>query len=715
MSASEVLWRVQKALQARLEKRGIGLAAADKAAMSAPSNEAGVWGRPWLAGLEDGTTGPRTLGDSALDPVPYRQAADRIMAGYFDVFALRAAPLGFPPRWNRDPKTGIESALVFGKTLDYRDPSLVGDIKYLWEPNRHYELVTLAQAFHLTRDARYANACRTLLESWFDQCPYPLGQGWSSALENAIRLTNWAIAWQLLGGARAAILSDPASTLYTQRWMMSIHQHCHFIAGHLSRHSSANNHLLGECMGLFIGATTWSCWPQSRTWQRVARDEFERQALCQNAADGVNREQAIWYQHEVADMMLLCGLAGRANGIAFSDTYWARLAAMLTFIDSLMDRNGNVPMVGDADDAVMVRLSREPDFHPYRSLLASGAVLFERSDFKLRAQRFDQKNRWLLGQAGADRFAALAPLPTVQLRPDPVRQFAEGGYYLLGTNFDTDQEIRVLADAGPLGYLSIAAHGHADALALTLSAGGEPLLIDPGTYAYHTEAKWRRYFRGTAAHNTVRVDGCDQSVQGGNFMWLQQANASCEHWQTGAGLDCFIGSHDGYQRLKDPLRHRRKITLDKRTSVLTVEDSFECIGAHDLEWHWHLAETCRATIQAPDEPRLPRVGLKEQRRAPAAVRVQVRSGPVAMTIILPGGGEGTLTLAAGQDEPPLGWVSHRFDEKQPAPSIVWRERICGNAQRTTVFQLTLPVASAAASAGADRTVAPARSSTSSAS
>ena len=102
---------------------------------------------------------------------------------------------------------------------------------------------------------------------------------------------------------------------------------------------------------------------------------------------------------------------------------------------------------------------------------------------------------------------------------------------MLGSRFGTRDELRIVADAGPLGYLSIAAHGHADALAFTLSAHGQELLIDPGTYAYHTEREWRDWFRGTAAHNTVTLDDENQSVIGGNFMWLQRATRD-------AGRDC---------------------------------------------------------------------------------------------------------------------------------------------------------------------------------
>ena len=105
----------------------------------------------------------------------------------------------------------------------------------------------------------------------------------------------------------------------------------------------------------------------------------------------------------------------------------------------------------------------------------------------------------------------------------PRLQFSESGYYLMGSAFDTPDEVRLLVDAGPLGYLSIAAHGHADALSFVLNVGDREILVDPGTYAYHTDPAWRRYFRSTRAHNTVGVDEQDQSVQAGNFMWTDHA------------------------------------------------------------------------------------------------------------------------------------------------------------------------------------------------
>ena len=159
----------------------------------------------------------------------------------------------------------------------------------------------------------------------------------------------------------------------------------------------------------------------------------------------------------------------------------------------------------------------------FRSLLATGAVLFERPALKAKSGVFDDKSRWLLGDAGAAAYARIDASRAFPVR----RAFPEGGYFILGEDFETPREVRLVADAGPLGYLAIAAHGHADALAFTLSVGGKPILVDPGTFSYSSQP-WRRYFRSTAAHNTVVVDDRDQSEYGGSFLWLEHANAVVE-------------------------------------------------------------------------------------------------------------------------------------------------------------------------------------------
>ena len=637
MSAAEVANRMLRDLQARAERSG--LLAAPKAPAAAVDFLPNAWIR----------------GSAKIDPAPYVAAAERIVEGWLDILALRSVDLGSPPRWNRDPKSGIEVPLAFGKTLDYRDSGVVGDIKYVWEPNRHLHLVTLAQAFSLTREKKYVDVLQEHLESWFLACPYGYGPNWVSSLEVALRLVSWSSAWQLLGDK---VLDERVE--FRSRWLRSVYQHASFVRGWFSLHSSANNHLIGEAAGLFIAALTWPCWQASRDWLTVSRGILERETLAQNAPDGVNREQAFWYQQFVLDLLAQCLLAGKANGQWFSADYESRVEAMMDFIASVMDVGGNVPMIGDADDGVASSFA--PGACPYRSLLALGAVLFKRGDFKLKARRLDDRARWLLGEDADARFEALDAERTRL----PLRQtFPEGGYVVMGCDFETPEELRVVADAGQLGYRSIAAHGHADALSFTLSVGGREFLIDPGTYAYHTQERWRQYFRGTMAHNTVRIDGLDQSVPGGNFMWLRHARAGCSLWLSSPEKDSFEGWHDGYMRLEDPVKHRRLLQLDKRERRMLIEDVLEMEDQHEVELLFHCSEACRVD-PVPGGYALERDG-------------------VTIKLLLPAGG--AARVERGALAPIAGWVSRAFDRREPTSTIVWYARLTGRSVLRTEMLL----------------------------
>jgi len=638
MTAAEVRHRALREVVMRAERWGLLGSAV------VPAPDVAQVSRPWVCL------------PAAVDAAPYLKAADRIAAGKFDVFALHDVDLGSPPRWNRDPKTGKEAPLTYGKLLDLRDPRLVGDIRYLWEPNRHLHLVTLAQAYAFSGDARYFGVIRRHLESWFSSCPYGKGPNWSSALEPAIRLINWSVAWQLLGGMSSRLFEDGEGERFRRRWLESVFQHAQFVYRHFSLFSSANNHLIGEAAGLFIAAATWPCWPRARTWLANAKAILEREILSQNAPDGVNLEQAVSYQQFELDLLLLVLLAGKANGQKFSAAFDARIEVMIEYLASIMDAGGNMPMIGDSDDGYVVRLAHGREFCRYRSLMATGALLFRRGDFKAKAGDLDDKTPWLFG---SDAEAAFRRLDGARARLPVRRAFPTGGYYILGCDFESAAEIRVVADAGPLGYQTIAAHGHADALAFTLSVGGLEFLVDPGTYAFHAHGAWRQYFRGTAAHNTLRVDGKDQSESGGDFMWLKKARAACTLYSSSDGYDLFEGWQDGYLRLSDPVMHRRRIALDKAARRVAIEDRLEMTGAHDIELYFHCSEGCQLVA--------------------AAGGYALSQGGRTLTLRLPQVEGASSRVYCGSMDPLLGWVSRRFDEKHPAPTIVCRARLAGDA------------------------------------
>lgn len=637
MSGSELVFRARNAARAGAERAGLLLA------RQVPTPHPEHHGARWLQ--TDQTAWPTAQ--------KYITCADRLLQGQWNILALQDVELGHPPLWNRDPKTGCVAPLCYGPSMDYSNVKVAGDIKYLWEMNRHLQWVTLAQAFHLTTQSRYLEGLGAQIDSWLAQCPYPRGAAWASALEIGIRLINWSGVWSLIGGWDAPLFAGAAGAERRARWLEAIYRHMHFIDRHLSGHSSANNHLIGELAGLYIGAFTWPYWTECAAWRQCAQENLEHEVMVQITPDGVGREQAMAYQHFVLNFLLLAACCGRANGSEFKPEYWSRIEQMMEFIAALMDAQGNVPMIGDADDGLVMRLDPLPEYNDfYRAPLAIGAVLFDRADFKYKAGQFDDYSRWLLGARGAAVFDSLGDdsLDTAT-HPLPFRRaFQYGGYFVLGEEFDTSREVRLVVDAGPLGYLGIAAHGHADALALTLSVAGKEFLIDPGTYSYHGARKWRDYFRGTAAHNTLRVDGLDQSTPGGRFMWLHKANVVCESFELTPKRERFVGYHDGYRRLPDGVLHRREVVFEKSTRRIMVNDTVDCAGPHVVELLWHFAEDCVVSL--------------------------IDGGVKAVN------GAHTLTLSLshscvqpeiryGSEDPPSGWISRAYDRKVPTSTVVW--------------------------------------------
>ncbi len=567
----------------------------------------------------------------------YIIAADDVLEGRIDLFGSRVQ-VGFPEvDWHRDPVSGVRAPLIFGGAIDYRDPALVGSARNVWEINRHHQLVALAQAWAVTGEMRYRQGAQALLDSWLKACPYPLGLNWTSALEHGIRLINWYIAARLLGWDEG----EPA-----KGWLDSIYHHCRFIWRHRSRYSSANNHLIGEAAGLYIAACAWPCWKESRDWRARARAILEAEAGRQVHEDGVSREQTTGYQIFVLQLLLIAGLVGELHDEPFPRAYWQTVRHMIAFLRSITDVGGHLPDFGDSDDGMAFMLSPAARDRRVEDILELDEVLSATD-----GREPDPRGAaaWLL-----EGFPRPGAWPAGEGRV--ARAFPQGGYYVLGGDSGTRREVHAVLDAAPLGYLSIAAHGHADCLSFVLSLGGVQILIDPGTYCYHDDPVWRSYFRSTAAHNTVRIDGVDQSEQGGPFMWLRKARPTVETVEPGGRPQRVVAYHDGYARLADPVVHRRELRMDHVGACLEVIDTLQCSGAHRAERFWHLGPECMVARSGPATLAITAPG----------VRVEMRFGDAA-----------GLRLFRGSYEPRAGWLSPRFGVLRPITTAIVSDDVAG--------------------------------------
>lgn len=564
------------------------------------------------------------------------QMADQLCEHCISIFG-QSFDLGWEIVWQRDPLTGRDWPNTFYGDVNIRDGQTIGGVKWVWELNRHHHLVTLGKAYFLSGDEQYAQEVCAQLRSWIEDNPPLVGVNWTSPLELAIRLINWV--WALAFIRQSAALTAETFGVVLQ----SVARQAQHISRHLSAYSSANNHLIGEAAGLAFVGLFFPELPDAEQWRDKGLGILEREIEKQIYPDGVPAEQAIHYLAFVLDFNLLAWGLAELNGFTVPSIWYERLELACEFISHVMDGEGHVPALGDSDDAWVVRLDDRPQANNYRSILATAAVLLERPDFKARAERWDEKSHWLLGPAGQETFEAL-PVDTPKFSS---RAFEEGGYCVMRA-----PERVITFDCGPLGYLSIAAHGHADALSLTVSLDGEPILIDPGAYAYQEGGEQRDYFRSTAAHNTVVVDGENQSEMLGMFLWGRKAKAHLLHWETTENYDLAIAEHDGYEKLG--VTHRRAVLFHK-PDWLIVADRLKGEGEHSFEQLWHMPAGCKATIEQDnlDQPYISLdVGHKRVLLIPLEVPAAVHP-----------------RIQVGEEQPMQGWASPRYGEIEPAPVV----------------------------------------------
>lgn len=567
-----------------------------------------------------------------------------IMAGRIGFFGHEALVVGDPVQWNRCPLSGVLAPHSFGKHLDYRDDRLVGNVKFLWELGRHQHLVPLAAAYAVSGRRDYAEAALAQIEGWIADNPYGLGIHWCSALEVALRLISWALVHGLIatreGEAGVFALASNRDGLGR-----SIYQQASFVRGFLSRHSSANNHLIGELTGLLAACRVFDLGDEGLRWGAFARRELEREAARQVYPDGVDREQALYYHLWVLEYLLFAWSLEQRAGNPLPDAFRQRLGLMVRFLRDISAPGGSPPQIGDADDGMVARFEPAWPAQPYEEVLAAAEAVLA---LPAATEAPPQKAYWYARMAGG---ASANAGPVTEFANPYPRVYREGGYAILG-----GAGLHVVFDAGALGYPSIAAHGHADALSVCLALDGRWWLVDPGTYAYHSDPLWRNYFRGTSAHNTLRIDGRDQSTIGGPFLWTRHARAAlstCEALDDGRQVA--EGCHDGYRNLG--LTHRRVVTCAPATGTVEIRDTLEGRGDHLCELYFHFAPELEVDL-ADDG-------------AQALARSVV--GGRALRFDLPAGW--AWRVVRGATDPPLGWYSPALERKVPAPVLVGQLRV----------------------------------------
>jgi hypothetical protein len=564
-----------------------------------------------------------------------RDEAETLCARRFRIFSYPEVNCGEKIPWRRDWIHGIESGLDHWSRIPYLEFERVGDSKIVWEPNRHQHFLTLGQAYRVTGDERFAEECLVEWEDWQEQNPWLRGINWASSLELSFRACSWLWMLHLLAGSRAL------TGVRLARITGALSRHAAFIAENLSTYFSPNTHLLGEGFALFVIGLLLPELRGAEKFCRTGRAILLEGIHQQVAEDGSHIEQSSYYHHYATDFFLCAAILADQNQCPFPEDYRRQLERMVEFLLHGAWPCGRHPMTGDADGGrVLALASRDPNDH--RSTLSTAAVYFRRGDFKARAGSFREETLWLMGPEAGREFARLKGQPPQKTS----RVFANAGLVSMRGGWADDSAL-LLFDAGPQG-MGPCAHGHADALSVLCSARGVDWLIDPGTFVYTCSLQWRDFFRSTAAHNTVVVDGCSQAKPVDVFKWREIPRVHLERSKLLPSLDFAIASHDGYARLRDPVLHRRTVLFAK-PDYWVVSDELTGRGQHTLEFLFHFSPGVR--LEPTGDSWLASKKGGRLLLATPAIGLDFR-------------------VAVGEESPPQGWYSEDYGHREPAPVLI---------------------------------------------
>jgi hypothetical protein len=502
--------------------------------------------------------------------------------------------LGFPwawapgrEAWHRAPDTGRIWPEKYANLIDYRPGNATGDARVMWEPNRLQQLVALALAAR-HEPAQAETAARMLkrkLLSWREANPSRVGINYASAMECALRILSVCFASDI---ARGHLAGDVA---YWRAVASLVVDHAAFVNARLSLYSSLGNHTVAECTGLLVAALLFPEAPAAPKWETRAIATLEQAARRVIMPDGGPAEQALHYHAQILDHLEIAVRTGKHFGRDMSRIDALRHAGARFMAQLRCDRR-RLPPIGDNDE----------------------------------------------GQALSPHFAsswaaeAAEPAPT-----NAAITLWSGGGYTVARSAANGAEI--VFDHGPLGMAPNYGHGHADALALQLRVRGAPVLIDPGTYAYGGAPRWRSYFRGTAAHNTVTVDGRSQAKEVGPFLWAGAYRCELLHVAVEPERSAIlIARHDGYAQVG--VIHVRAVKF--LAGHIVVLDRLEGTGTHELCLRWHFAGMARGVDGA-----------------------FVLDGAALRCIAM----GADARLLAGAEEPAGGWWSERYGLKRAVSTL----------------------------------------------
>ena len=564
------------------------------------------------------------LWDTERD-TPVRISED-IQLGRLRYFESTTVEAGFPPHWHSNPLTG-------DRTPDSHHWSEIGDFDYgdlkiIWEPSRFSFVYALVRAYWRTGNEQYAEIFWRLVADWREHNSPQLGANWKCGQEISFRVMAWCFG--LYGFLDAA--GTPAEQVAQLAQMIAvsgvrIHANLDYAL------SQQSNHGISEGVGLFTIGALFPEFRLAEQWKETGQRVLETLGKELIYDDGAFSQHSANYHRLMLHDYLWALRLGEVLGQPFSVELQERVSKAGEFLYQLQDDNGGqVPNYGQNDGALLLPLSN-CGYHDFRPVIQSAHYLAERTRC-YSAGPWDEDLLWLFGPE------ALAAPVAKKVRADFKAE--QAGCYTLRSE-----------ESFAFARCSMFQHrpSQADLLHLDLWWRGQNIALDAGTFSYNAPPPWDNPLARTAYHNTVGVDGLDQMDRAGRFLWLPWAKGRVRSSNRTANghLAYWEGAHDGYERLDDPVCHRRAI-LQVSTHWLVI-DQLASTGEHEYRLHWLLLD---APYESDD---------KDMR-----LKLETSKGFYFMQVSA-SSSKSEWSLVRADEASPRGWRAPCYNTREPALSL----------------------------------------------
>ena len=528
--------------------------------------------------------------------------ADEIYEHTFDLLGSGNVNLGKKINWYCDFKSGYRwDPKTFYLDIKYGDKEGI-DIKVPWELSRFQHLATLGEAHWLTGNEKYTREFLDEIEDWIENNPPQYGVNWRCAMDVAIRACNWILGFYYFKD------SKEITEEFSMEFFKSLLIHGKHIEQNLekSRRGFTSNHYLSNIVGLVYLGVFFKDSKIGQKWLKFGIQELKKEMQKQVYSGGCDFEASTCYHRLVLELFFFSTLLvvisnkdfnGRnyqeVSENIFGKEYIKRLYKMFEVVLYLLKPNGKMPQIGDNDNG-RLHIFTDREILNMCYLLTSGSIFFKEPRFKVREFGFCEEALWIFGKRGYD---AWHRLEENNLKNIKSKSFPDAGWYVMRNNKDY-----CIISCGPNGQNGNGGHCHNDKLSFELMIDGKDIIVDPGTYVYTANQEWRNKFRSTAFHNTIMVDDREQNrfVENNVFSIKNDAKVNINKWESNENFDILDAQHSGYQRLKNPVLHRRKIIFNKKENFWIIKDILTGKGEHKFDLYFHFAPVGIGTLISED-------------------------------------------------------------------------------------------------------------------